>query len=62
MGDAPLAVNELRRAIYLEPEHAEALLHLAGLLERVGADDEAARLRRRAERAHARRRTGEEAS
>ena len=37
-----------RKAIYIEPHHAEALAHLALLLEARGLTAEARRLRRRA--------------
>ena len=39
-----------RRALYLDPSHADALLHLALLLERKGDATAAARLRARARR------------
>ncbi|MBN9419125.1 hypothetical protein ABS71_21590 [bacterium SCN 62-11] len=40
----------LRRVLYLEPEHCEALLQLATLLEQQGRTSEAQRLRERARR------------
>ncbi len=46
-----MAESMFRKAIYLTPDHAEALLHLALHIERHGNVDEAASLRRRAERA-----------
>ena len=42
-----------RRALYLEPSHADALLHLALMLERRGDRSGADRLRARARRQHA---------
>ncbi len=45
----------LRRAVYLDPAHYEALCHLALLSERAGQAHEAARLRLRAARVLARR-------
>ena len=39
------------RAVYLQPDHYEALIHLAFLLERRGDTARAAVLRRRAQRA-----------
>jgi chemotaxis protein methyltransferase WspC len=44
----------LRRAVYLDPRHEQALLHLAFLRARRGDEAEAERLRRRATRAAAR--------
>ena len=46
-----MAESMFRKAIYLAPDHAEALVHLALHIERQGNVDEAASLRRRAERA-----------
>ena len=48
------AMEHYRRALYLEPDHQEALVHLAMLLERVGDADGARRLFGRAKRAAAR--------
>jgi len=45
------AESMFRKAIYLEPDHVEALVHLALHLERRGDDEEAVGLRRRADRA-----------
>ena len=45
----------LRRAVYLDPEHYEALSHLALLTERNGHAREAAALRQRAVRVFERR-------
>lgn len=49
--DAVAAAVFYRKALYLEPEHYEALLHLALLLERMGDAGSARTFRRRAERA-----------
>lgn len=48
--DAAAAAAFYRKALYLEPEHYEALLHLALLLERNGDAANARTLRRRADR------------
>ena len=49
--DAPdQAELHWRRCLYLEPEHYQALCHMAALREQAGDPDEAARLRRRASR------------
>jgi chemotaxis protein methyltransferase WspC len=48
------AESALRRAVYLDPRHEQALLHLAFLRARRGDEAEAERLRRRATRAAAR--------
>lgn len=50
-GDADRAEVCYRRAIYLEPRHSDALLHLALLFERQGERAAAARLLTRAQRA-----------
>ncbi|WP_027818618.1 CheR family methyltransferase [Paraburkholderia bannensis] len=50
-GEAALALGHYRKTLYLEPEHYEALTHLAALLEVQGDADGAQRLMRRAERA-----------
>ncbi|NKJ46970.1 chemotaxis protein CheR [Burkholderia sp. SG-MS1] len=50
-GDALLARGQYRKALYLEPQHAEALTHLAALLELEGDRDGARRLMQRATRA-----------
>jgi chemotaxis protein methyltransferase WspC len=53
----PTAIEYYRKALYLEPNHYEALLHLALLLEKNGdaASREAARqYKRRAERVQSR--------
>ncbi len=46
-----MAESMFRKAIYLVPDHTEALVHLALHVERHGSVDEALSLRRRAERA-----------
>jgi chemotaxis protein methyltransferase WspC len=48
LGQHADAEAALRRAVYLDPGHGQALLHLAFLRARRGDDAEAARLRRRA--------------
>ncbi|WP_322094923.1 CheR family methyltransferase [Paraburkholderia bannensis] len=50
-GEAALALGHYRKTLYLEPEHYEALTHLAALLEVQGDAAGAQRLMRRAERA-----------
>ena len=50
MGDVPGARESYRRALYLEPEHPEALRHLALLSEREGDLAGARRLQQRATR------------
>jgi chemotaxis protein methyltransferase WspC len=59
LGSLQLALNRLdaardsfRKVIYLDPNHAEALLHLSIISQRLGDEDQAARYRSRAERAH----------
>lgn len=49
-GDAVRAGDCYRKALYLDPQHHEALLHLAYLLEKQGEPSEARRLQQRAER------------
>lgn len=49
-GDAARARDCYRKALYLDPQHHEALLHLAYLLEKQGELDEAQRLQQRAGR------------
>ena len=49
--DAVAARQLYRKAIYLQPDHREALLHLAALLAAQGDDAGARRLQERAERA-----------
>jgi chemotaxis protein methyltransferase WspC len=49
--DLPSAAECYRKALYLEPNHKEALLHMALLAERNGDNNGAANLRRRAGRA-----------
>jgi len=44
------ALQLYRKAIYLQPDHREALLHLAALLAAQGDTDAALRLQQRAER------------
>jgi chemotaxis protein methyltransferase WspC len=50
-GDTNLARSQYRKALYLDPQHAEALAHLAMLLELEGDRDGARRLMQRAARA-----------
>ncbi|WDY56963.1 CheR family methyltransferase [Pseudomonas sp. PSKL.D1] len=50
-GDATQALTHYRKALYLEPQHAEALLHLATLLAAQGDEAGARRLQERAARA-----------
>lgn len=54
MGRFDDARDTFRKAIYLEPEHEAALLQLAMISERLNEEEEAARYRRRALRAHQR--------
>ncbi|MGE8058302.1 CheR family methyltransferase [Pseudomonas sp. NPDC089547] len=49
-GDAQLALSHYRKALYLEPQHAEALVHLAALLAAQGDLAGARRLQERAAR------------
>lgn len=49
-GDVERAGDCYRKALYLDPQHREALLHLALLLEQQGRFDEAQRLHSRAAR------------
>jgi chemotaxis protein methyltransferase WspC len=46
-GDDAAAFNTLRKALYLEPHHPEAVPHMLGLCERRGEKARAAALRRR---------------
>jgi chemotaxis protein methyltransferase WspC len=48
--DRPRAMECFRRALYLEPEHREALVHLMLLCQVQGEHAQAALLRRRLER------------
>ncbi|MNH38847.1 putative biofilm formation methyltransferase WspC [compost metagenome] len=50
-GDARQAQTHYRKALYLEPQHPEALLHLAMLLAAQGDEAGARRLHERAARA-----------
>lgn len=50
-GDAEEAGEWFRRLVYLVPDHADGLLHLASLAERTGDVEQASRLRERARRA-----------
>lgn len=50
-GSADGALDHYRRALYLQPDHYEALVHCAALLEARGDAAGASRLRSRAERA-----------
>ncbi|MDB4884804.1 MAG: chemotaxis protein CheR, partial [Gemmatimonadetes bacterium] len=54
LGDATRAERCYRRALYLDPEYVESLMHLALLLEAGGSAADAARLRARARRTSAR--------
>jgi len=49
-GDAVDASKYLRKAIYLDPNHHEALIHLSLMAEQSGDSEEATRLRDRAQR------------
>lgn len=49
-GDAQQALTHYRKALYLEPQHPEALLHLATLLAAQGDDVGARRMQERAAR------------
>jgi chemotaxis protein methyltransferase WspC len=55
VGDLGEANASYRKALYLDPHHEEALMHLALLMERAGQDEEAGRLRARARRVAMRR-------
>ncbi len=50
LGDAQSATQSYRKALYLNPNHSEALVHLALLAERRGDAGEAQRLQERARR------------
>lgn len=50
-GDAAQAITHYRKALYLEPQHPEALMHLAMLLAAQGDEAGARRLQERATRA-----------
>lgn len=50
-GDAAQAITHYRKALYLEPQHPEALMHLAMLLAAQGDEAGARRLQERAARA-----------
>lgn len=54
-GDARQAQAAYRKALYLDPTHREALLHLAALIASEGDDEGARRLQARAARQEARR-------
>ncbi|WPH17633.1 CheR family methyltransferase [Variovorax paradoxus] len=51
-GNAEDAADQYRKALYLEPDHHEALVHLALLLRKRGDEAGAQRLQRRAGRLH----------
>ena len=51
-GNAEDAAHQYRKALYLEPDHHEALIHLALLLRKRGDEAGAQRLQRRASRLH----------
>jgi chemotaxis protein methyltransferase WspC len=53
-GESALAIENYRRAVYLDPRHHEALVHLAILIEQSGDSVAAGRLYDRAKRAAAR--------
>lgn len=53
-GDRPRAIENYRKVLYLDPRHAEALTHLAALLEQQGDHAGAGLLRARLERAKSR--------
>lgn len=50
-GDATQAITHYRKALYLQPQHPEALVHLAALLASQGDEGGARRLQERAARA-----------
>ena len=52
--DVEAAATSLRRALYLDPDHYEALCHFALLAEEHGEHANASQLRRRAARVQAR--------
>jgi len=54
-GDARQAQTSYRKALYLDPTHREALLHLAALIASAGDIEGARRLQARAARQEARR-------
>jgi chemotaxis protein methyltransferase WspC len=54
MGDRRSAADYYRKVLYLEPEHVQALMHLALLTESQGDRAAAERLRERARRIDAR--------
>lgn len=49
-GDSQEAISQYRKALYLEPQHAEALMHLAALLASQGDEAGARRVQERAAR------------
>lgn len=51
LGQTTVAEEHLRKAVYLDPQHYESLVHLALIVEQRGDAKNAALLRRRAERA-----------
>jgi chemotaxis protein methyltransferase WspC len=55
LGDSAGALDCYRKLLYLDPEHAEAMTHLALLTERHGDPEAAARTRERARRIELRR-------
>jgi chemotaxis protein methyltransferase WspC len=55
-GNLAAAAKHYRKALYLDPEHEEALTHLALLLDKQGDVAGAQRLRARAARLHTRKR------
>jgi chemotaxis protein methyltransferase WspC len=57
IGDSAGAMDAYRKALYLDPDHIDALLHLAFLLERGGDAASAQRFRERARRAEERKRS-----
>ncbi|HEY3935928.1 MAG TPA: CheR family methyltransferase [Bryobacteraceae bacterium] len=58
VGDRPAAAAYYRKVLYLEPDHLQALMHLALLIETQGDSAAAARLRERARRIEGHRKDG----
>jgi chemotaxis protein methyltransferase WspC len=51
LGEIDAAIESYRKTIFLDPQHRDAMLHLAALMDRVGDSVAATRLRERARRA-----------
>jgi chemotaxis protein methyltransferase WspC len=51
LGDFESAAGSYRKTLFLQPDHAEAMMHLAVLMDRAGDGPAASRLRDRAKRA-----------